>query len=259
MRAHESTTPPCSGTAPPERFVPEARGVTGKRCSSARRSTPGDLVAITRQHDCLGPRALQRRGVRRVGDEVVLARQYVLRPDQVAQARRGGAALARGYHRALMAGGWRIEALRALRARRGAARAPAAASRATCSSPGCTARSPRRCSSRAASSIASRPPRRPARSCSARTRTASPTATRQNARGVDLNRNFPATSWREGTTPSYPAGIDPGRARARQPHERLVDRRRAALGAGERGARGADRAPRARRSCSICTRRWSSC
>jgi murein peptide amidase A len=35
--------------------------------------------------------------------------------------------------------------------------------------------------------------------------------TRQNARGVDLNRNFPATSWRAGTTPSYPAGIDPAR------------------------------------------------
>ena len=68
-----------------------------------------DLVAIARQHDRLGPRALQRRGVRRVGDEVVLARQHVLRPDQVAQARRGGAALPRGYHRALMAGGWRIE------------------------------------------------------------------------------------------------------------------------------------------------------
>jgi predicted deacylase len=33
--------------------------------------------------------------------------------------------------------------------------------------------------------------------------------TRQNARGVDLNRNFAATSWRAGTTPSYPAGIDP--------------------------------------------------
>jgi predicted deacylase len=33
--------------------------------------------------------------------------------------------------------------------------------------------------------------------------------TRQNARGVDLNRNFPATSWREGTTRSYPAGIEP--------------------------------------------------
>ncbi len=32
---------------------------------------------------------------------------------------------------------------------------------------------------------------------------------RQNARGVDLNRNFPAASWRAGTTPSYPAGIDP--------------------------------------------------
>ena len=83
--------------------------------------------------------------------------------------------------------------------------------------------------------------------------------TRQNARGVDLNRNFPATSWREGTTPSYPAGIDPAERVPGQPHERLVDRRRAALGAGERGARGADRAPRARRSCSICTRRSSSC
>jgi predicted deacylase len=35
--------------------------------------------------------------------------------------------------------------------------------------------------------------------------------TRQNARGVDLNRNFPAATWREGTTPSYPAGIDPAR------------------------------------------------
>jgi protein MpaA len=32
---------------------------------------------------------------------------------------------------------------------------------------------------------------------------------RQNARGVDLNRNFPAATWRAGTTPSYPAGIDP--------------------------------------------------
>jgi predicted deacylase len=33
--------------------------------------------------------------------------------------------------------------------------------------------------------------------------------TRQNARGVDLNRNFPAGSWREGTTRTYPVGIDP--------------------------------------------------
>ena len=33
--------------------------------------------------------------------------------------------------------------------------------------------------------------------------------TRQNDRGVDLNRNVPAASWRAGTTPSYPAGIDP--------------------------------------------------
>jgi predicted deacylase len=34
---------------------------------------------------------------------------------------------------------------------------------------------------------------------------------RQNARGVDLNRNFAAATWRAGTTPSYPAGIDPAR------------------------------------------------
>ncbi|MDX6537074.1 MAG: murein peptide amidase [Gaiellales bacterium] len=33
--------------------------------------------------------------------------------------------------------------------------------------------------------------------------------TRQNARGVDLNRNFPAATWQAGATPSYPAGIDP--------------------------------------------------
>jgi protein MpaA len=33
--------------------------------------------------------------------------------------------------------------------------------------------------------------------------------TRANARGVDLNRNFPAASWRPGTTPSYTPGIDP--------------------------------------------------
>ena len=70
--------------------------------------------------------------------------------------------------------------------------------------------------------------------------------TRQNARGVDLNRNFPAASWREGTTRSYPAGIDPAERVPGQPPQRLLDRLRAALRARERGAGGADRAPRAR-------------
>ena len=35
--------------------------------------------------------------------------------------------------------------------------------------------------------------------------------TRQNARGVDLNRNFPASSWRPEPSFTYPPGIDPGR------------------------------------------------
>lgn len=34
--------------------------------------------------------------------------------------------------------------------------------------------------------------------------------TRQNAAGVDINRNFPAASWRAGTSYSFPPGIDPG-------------------------------------------------
>ena len=33
--------------------------------------------------------------------------------------------------------------------------------------------------------------------------------TRQNAAGVDLNRNFPAASWQSGTQFTYPPGIDP--------------------------------------------------
>jgi murein peptide amidase A len=33
--------------------------------------------------------------------------------------------------------------------------------------------------------------------------------TRQNAAGVDLNRNFPAASWRPGTSRTYPPGIAP--------------------------------------------------
>jgi murein peptide amidase A len=33
--------------------------------------------------------------------------------------------------------------------------------------------------------------------------------TRQNAAGVDLNRNFPAASWRPGIQFTYPPGIDP--------------------------------------------------
>ncbi len=42
--------------------------------------------------------------------------------------------------------------------------------------------------------------------------------TRQNARGVDLNRNFPAASWRAGTTPQLSGRHRPRRARAGQPH-----------------------------------------
>jgi murein peptide amidase A len=33
--------------------------------------------------------------------------------------------------------------------------------------------------------------------------------TRQNAAGVDLNRNFPASTWEPGVTFTYPPGIDP--------------------------------------------------
>ena len=58
--------------------------------------------------------------------------------------------------------------------------------------------------------------------------------TRQNARGVDLNRNFPAASWRAGTTPSYPAGIDPAERVPANRTQRLLDRRRTALRARER-------------------------
>jgi protein MpaA len=37
--------------------------------------------------------------------------------------------------------------------------------------------------------------------------------TRQNAIGVDLNRNFPAATWRADESFTYPPGIDPGRRR----------------------------------------------
>jgi murein peptide amidase A len=37
---------------------------------------------------------------------------------------------------------------------------------------------------------------------------------RQNAAGVDLNRNFPAATWRPDDSFSYPPGIDPARRRA---------------------------------------------
>jgi protein MpaA len=41
--------------------------------------------------------------------------------------------------------------------------------------------------------------------------------TRQNARGVDLNRNFPASTWRSEVSMTYPPGIDP---RRREPANR---------------------------------------
>jgi murein peptide amidase A len=37
--------------------------------------------------------------------------------------------------------------------------------------------------------------------------------TRQNASGVDLNRNFPAATWRPADSFTYPPGIDPARRR----------------------------------------------
>jgi hypothetical protein len=39
MRSKESRMPPKAGTAPPESPVPAPRGVTGMRCSFARRAT----------------------------------------------------------------------------------------------------------------------------------------------------------------------------------------------------------------------------
>ena len=33
--------------------------------------------------------------------------------------------------------------------------------------------------------------------------------TRQNAAGVDLNRNFPSATWEQGATFTFPPGIDP--------------------------------------------------
>ena len=47
--------------------------------------------------------------------------------------------------------------------------------------------------------------------------------TRQNAAGVDLNRNFPATTWEPGETFTFPPGIDPELRILVEPDEPLVD------------------------------------
>ncbi len=69
--------------------------------------------------------------------------------------------------------------------------------------------------------------------------------TRQNAAGVDLNRNFPAATWRPGAVADLSTGHRPRAARLRQPHEPLLSGRARGLGARDTGADGARAAPAA--------------
>ena len=66
--------------------------------------------------------------------------------------------------------------------------------------------------------------------------------TRQNAAGVDLNRNFPASTWSPEPSFTYPPGHRAGAARDGEPHQPLVDRHGTRLGARDAGADGARRA-----------------
>ena len=46
--------------------------------------------------------------------------------------------------------------------------------------------------------------------------------TRQNAAGVDLNRNFPGASWSPEPSFTFPPGIDPELREAPEPHQPLL-------------------------------------
>ena len=115
-------------------------------------------------------------------------------------------------------------------------------SRATCWWPDCTARSRRRCSSRAGSSIASTP-RPPDASAPCRP-TASPTArVRTPAEWISTATSRPRSRAR-----ARRAAIRRASTRAARPgqsHQRLLDGLGPALGAGERGAGRTHRAARA--------------
>ena len=69
--------------------------------------------------------------------------------------------------------------------------------------------------------------------------------TRQNAAGVDLNRNFPAATWGPATSRTYPARHRARAPRLGEPHEHLVARLVSGLRARDAGADGARAAARA--------------
>ena len=82
--------------------------------------------------------------------------------------------------------------------------------------------------------------------------------TRQNAAGVDLNRNFPAVDLGAGRDLHLSPRDRSRDAGPREPEEPVLAGRARRLGAGDAGADRTDRAPRARRSSSTCTARSSS-
>ena len=230
--------------------------MTGKAVLLGQAQHPDDLVAAARQHDGLGQGTLQRRGVRRVRHEVVLARQYVLRPDQLAQRVEGE----RHGREGTIGRGWRA----------------AGGSRRTgapCAEPSCASICRRDPAELLVAGLHGEEPetvqlaRGIARPRRRRRRLVRDRALREPRR--HRRRHAPERPRRR-SQPQLPRGqlARPGRRRATRPGidpaERvpanrtnvLVDRQRAALRARERGAGGADRAARARaRAGSACAAR----